>query len=279
TLMDYHLQWQDLTAVQIADVLVALQLAKSDDKSNGSSRLGAIKAARWFAKLARVQESDAPAGRDKDAVSIASSDSSSSSSSSESDDALSPAKAVSDLPVVSSPEEFNDIWAELLPLHSLLATATEAAAAAAQAAVQVAPMDVDRVFNKGDGKGKGKGKDHKGGKGGKSKDKQNKGHVAKNCWATPNQQAQRHTYGQSYSGVRSVEFDETPYEPRGMAMQDHSDQEQCSHFLLAQRMMTQGNRMCQWRLKMLKTLRTLSVFLPWYRNLRYPMRPQWRDTV
>ena len=58
TLMDYHLQWQDLTAVQIADVLVALQLAKSDDKSNGSSPLGAIKAARWFAKLARVQVLD-----------------------------------------------------------------------------------------------------------------------------------------------------------------------------------------------------------------------------
>ena len=56
--MDYHLQWQDLTAVQIADVLVALQLAKSDDKSNGSSPLGAIKAARWFAKLARAQVLD-----------------------------------------------------------------------------------------------------------------------------------------------------------------------------------------------------------------------------
>ena len=172
---------------------------------------------------------------------------------------------------ISDTSSYNDLRSALLRYDTATTKWNSATALgfdnSSQQHGEVAPMDVDRVFNKGDGKGKGKGKDQKGGKGGKSKDKQNKGswdwqqnkgktnkgkgagggkdgkgkqqfqsgkgyshrpqgacfncgkpgHVAKNCWATPNQQAQRHTYGQSYSGVRSVEFDETPYEPRGNA--------------------------------------------------------------
>ena len=80
---------------------------------------------------------------------------------------------------ISDTSSYNDLRSALLRYDTATTKWNSATALgfdnSSQQHGEIAPMDVDRVFNKGDGKGKGKGKDHKGGKGGKSKDKHHRG--------------------------------------------------------------------------------------------------------